>query len=198
MKRLVLKFMLVVLLIGLVGYTRSSEAAIIGNWETNRMVSGIGLEITSQPFEFCFGCVFGPEAYLFEDINLDSSYIGQTLTATQFTDPDFDTVVSVLTNGNNDFIEYCFGGCDGLKEALFFYGDSTGASGIDFNGYTINSISVTINELSLNYDGQITDMIFQGTVTIDGQSIVPEPISSILFVVGGTLLAGRRYIRRKT
>lgn len=151
------------------------------------------------------------KAILFNDLALNASDIGNVYTVTEANNTDFNYAVELLTNNLFDGVSICVSllpvtncGQEMRSEAYRFFGDDTGANGIDFNGYTINSISFVLDELSFdipgrdpNSDGNWTDYTFRGTLLIDGAvSVIPEPISSTMFIVGGATL-GFRYFRKR-
>ncbi len=146
---------------------------------------------------------------IFDSIPFDPTNVGQTITVNDTNEPDYNSFVIWLTNGVNDVIvtENCFYqnlGCAGdLQEESSLFGTSnTSQNGIDFQGYIINSISFTLNALTLstpgsdpNRNGNWTDYSLKGrfTVEVDTAS-VPEP-STLLLLASG--LAGVIALRKR-
>ncbi len=131
---------------------------------------------------------------------LSAADVGKTFTVA--TEPGFADAVGLLTNGINDNINYVIVGLDGpgpigsVSEAALFFGDDTGARGIDFSGATIDDIRLTLNTLSfatpgsdLNGDGNWTDTTLHATVAVTGA--VPLPTSALLLASCLFGLAGR-------
>jgi hypothetical protein len=107
-------------------------------------------------------------------------------------------VVTDLTDGNN------------ILDAEFFYRDvfAFGTGGADSeSGSLSDTLLVNIpvgHAIEVKYGIQqgAIDILGAGTASSEfdanfSASVVPEPISSTLFIVGGTFLVGRRFIRRR-
>jgi hypothetical protein len=114
---------------------------------------------------------------LFRGTIISPSSVGQTFTATQATDPDFNDFVSFLTNGKTNQININFNGFNGFGGGglgileTFFTGNP---SQTDFFGSSIDSISLLINSLtvsSTSSDNGFTESSFfaRATLSINGQ-----------------------------
>jgi hypothetical protein len=114
---------------------------------------------------------------LFRGTIISPSTVGQTFTATQSTDADFNDFVLFLTNGRTNQININYreingsGGGSGVGTGeTFFTGNP---SQIDFLGSSIDSISLLINSLTVTNtsSNDFTQYFFSATATlsINGQ-----------------------------
>ncbi len=184
-----------------------SSATVLGTVDCSRTGSYLGY---FSEIEFSIG--YPIEIWVDEtDLTIDFSNqalswnvtegdVGKTLWATSQTHTTFNGFVSFLTNGNDDTMSLVDSvgttppgfPINTMYESEYINGIQ---GGVDFKGYTIDSIALTINELVLSYDA---DAIISGhysydiTYTIYGEA-VPEPITVLLFGLGA--LAMRRKLR---
>jgi hypothetical protein len=97
-------------------------------------------------------------ASIFRSLQLTEADVGKKFIIYSFDNyPGFVTFVDNLTNGTNNRFQKAYTFCDGGGGATVgnesnFFGGLT-QNGIDFEGYQINSISLTINSLSIDFDG---------------------------------------------
>ncbi len=145
----------------------------------------------------------GSVPILFDETPRTTADVGTTYTATA-ADPHFAPVVERLTNGINGLVTLRFG-TGGNIFAESFYFPSAGynpPNGIDLEGWTIDSITQTIDALTINTpgdnwngDGIWTDMTATMTVRIYGTAAaVPEPATAALVGLGAL---GSALIRRR-
>lgn len=161
------------------GYSNAIE---LGTIEYNRAGRSLG-EISEMRFSICYPLPLPAEpspvnlgwdwsiSLSWQDISDDD--VGKTFFASADTHQNFDVFTFPLTNGVNNSLILM----DGTVSKFLTYAESALISGIqdgvDFEGYTIDSIAMTVNELFLDNNG---DYSYDITYTIYGEAIAdPEP-----------------------
>jgi len=200
-KKIVFVLAIAVVVLSCAGY---SNATVLGTIEVERTGSVIGF-VDNLDVGLNYGCVTIlpiSETPLYDMIswNFTEAHIGWTSEITAGTSPNFDNFVAKLTNGIDDYLfikstpvwplpfpPIALPPSSLLESELI---DGIG-DGVDFEGYTIDSITLTVNELFLDYDEFSTHCSYDITYTINGME-VPEPVTILLLGLGGLALRKRR------
>lgn len=134
----------------------------------------------------------------FADHTLSSTDAGSTFIATSASDIMFDAKVQLLTNGVDDDVAIDLQSSNGLQvgpESQMFFDHASGTNGIDFAGFAIDSVDLTLsNDFSVTPDVFSDTTALRGTITLQVFGhVVPEPSTATLVGAGlaGLLVAAR-------
>ena len=153
----------------------------------------LGRVVSSMTVSVGFGS--NTFAVLFDQFALTPADSGHTFTLNENNDPDFANARITLENGNPDLVVFTYGvgvaGTGLTSESNYFYPLPPGSNGIDLQGFSIGSISLVVDSLTLTTPGSNpngTDIYFRGRIAVNA---VPEPST---FAMAG--LAGLIFLRR--
>ncbi len=133
---------------------------------------------------------YAPAVKLFDIVGLGTNSIGETYYADISSD-EYDYAIDLLTNGKEEYGSYVLWHNDGECCTPWDFHDIYSGNGVDFEGYSINNISLRIDGFNLYYAGFDADGIWglnygwDVTVSIDGHATpVPEPATILMLIFG--------------